>query len=92
LDGKLFQEKMKVCKAVICSGGFETASEAILQKKPLLMIPMPNHYEQYCNVNDAKLHGYAEWCDKIDLSKIPNNQRGNDIWFNKVREIINKVL
>ena len=92
LDGKLFQEKMKICKAVICSGGFETASEAILQKKPLLMIPMPNHYEQYCNVNDAKLHGYAEWCDKIDLSKIPNNQRGNDIWFNKVREIINKVL
>ena len=57
LDGKLFQEKMKVCKAVICSGGFETASEAILQKKPLLMIPMENHYEQYCNVNDAKFHG-----------------------------------
>ena len=56
------------------------------------MIPMPNHYEQYCNVNDAKLHGYAECCDKIDLSKIPNKQRGNDIWFNKVGEIINKVL
>ena len=92
LDGKLFQEKMKVCKAVICSGGFETASEAILNKKPLLMIPMPNHYEQHCNVNDAKLHGYAEWCDKIDLSKIPNNQRGNDIWFSKVNTVINEIL
>ena len=92
LDGKLFQEKMKVCKAVVCSGGFETASEAILQKKPLLMIPMENHYEQYCNVNDAKFHGYAEWSKKIDLSKIPNIQRGNEIWFNKVNEVINKVL
>lgn len=92
LDGKLFQEKMKVCKAVICSGGFETASEAILNKKPLLMIPMPNHYEQHCNVNDAKVHGYAEWCEKIDLNKIPNNQRGNDIWFNKVNTVINEIL
>jgi len=26
------------------------------------------------------------------LSKIPNIQRGNEIWFNKVGEIINKVL
>lgn len=92
LDGKLFQEKMKVCKAVICSGGFETASESILNKKPLLMIPMPNHYEQHCNVNDAKVHGYADWCEKIDLSKIPNNQRGNDIWFNKVNTVINEIL
>jgi uncharacterized protein (TIGR00661 family) len=39
LDGKLFQEKMKVCKAVVCSGGFETSAEAIYQNKPLLMIP-----------------------------------------------------
>ena len=92
LDGKEFQKKMKVCKAVVCSGGFETASEAILQKKPLLMIPMPNHYEQHSNVNDAKLHGFGEWCSKIDLSKIPDNQRGNDEWFNKVSDIINKVL
>lgn len=27
LDGKLFQEKMKVCKSVVCSGGFETSAE-----------------------------------------------------------------
>lgn len=92
LDGKEFQKKMKVCKAVVCSGGFETASEAILQKKPLLMIPMPNHYEQHSNVNDAKLHGFGEWCSKIDLNMIPNSQRGNDEWFNKVGDIINKVL
>lgn len=92
LDGKLFQEKMKVCNAVVCSGGFETASEAILQKKPLLMIPMPNHYEQHSNVHDAKVHGFGEWCSKIDLNKIPISQKGNDEWFNRVNEIINKVL
>ena len=44
------------------------------------------------NVNDAKLHGYAEWCDKIDLNKIPNNQWGNDVWFNKVNTVINELL
>jgi uncharacterized protein (TIGR00661 family) len=92
LDGKLFQEKMKVCKSVVCSGGFETASEAILQKKPLLMIPMPNHYEQHCNVNDAKIHGFGDWCFTLDLNKIPSIQKGNSIWFDKVSEILDKVL
>ena len=49
LDGKLFQEKMRVCKSVVCSGGFETSAEAIYQMKPLFMLPMPNHYEQHTN-------------------------------------------
>jgi len=92
LDGSLFQQRMKVCKAVVCSGGFETASESILQKKPLLMIPMPNHYEQHSNVHDAKINGFAEWCSVIDLSKIPKRQIGNDDWFNRIDEVINKVL
>jgi len=29
LDGYAFQERMRVCKVVVCSGGFETSSEAI---------------------------------------------------------------
>ena len=88
LNGKLFQERMKVCKAIICSGGFETTSEAILQHKPVLMIPIPNHYEQYANCNDAALHGYATWNKKIDLEHLPQYQKGNDNWFFELKNIL----
>ena len=92
LDGKLFQEKMKVCKAVVCSGGFETSAEAIYQNKPLLMIPMPNHYEQHVNCNDAYLSSYAIYSESIDLSKIPKYQLGNKKWFDTYQYVLQRVL
>ncbi len=92
LNGKLFQEKMKVCKSVVCSGGFETTSEAILQNKPVLMIPMPNHYEQHANCNDAKLAGYANYNNKIDLDKIPQSQIDNTEWFLSYKDKLNQLF
>jgi uncharacterized protein (TIGR00661 family) len=92
LDGKLFQEKMKVCRAVICSGGFETSAEAVYQFKPLLMIPMPNHYEQHANCNDAYLQSMAVYSEKINCSKIPIYQIGNKKWFDDCETQLNKVL
>ena len=92
LDGKLFQEKMKVCKAVVCSGGFETSAEAIYQNKPLLMIPMPNHYEQHANCNDAYLNSYAIYSESIDLSKLPKYQLGNKKWFDTYQYVLQRVL
>ena len=92
LDGKLFQEKMKVCKSVVCSGGFETSAEAIYQNKPLLMIPMPNHYEQHVNCNDAYLSSYAIYNESIYLSKIPKYQLGNKKWFDTYQYVLQRVL
>jgi uncharacterized protein (TIGR00661 family) len=92
LDGKLFQEKMKLCTAVICSGGFETSAEAIYQMKPLLMIPMPNHYEQHANCEDAYLQSLALYCEKIDLSKIPTFQNGNKTWFDTRHSVLKRVM
>lgn len=87
VDAKLFQEKMKVCKAVLCTGGFETSSEAILQGKPLLMVPLPNHFEQFANSNDAEKAGYATFSREIDLSKLPETQIDAEDWFKYNREI-----
>ncbi len=92
LNGKLFQEKMKVCKAVICSGGFETSSEAILHNKPVLMIPLPNHFEQYANCNDAETHGFGAFSKKLYLSLIPKNQVNNDTWFNKYKGVLDNLF
>jgi uncharacterized protein (TIGR00661 family) len=92
LDGKLFMNRMRVCKAVICSGGFETTSEAILHKKPVLMVPLPNHYEQYANCNDAYIHNLALYSSRIDFTKIPTGQLGDTNWFNNTYEVLNKLI
>lgn len=92
LDGKLFQEKMKVCKAVICSGGFETTAESILHNKPILMMPLPNHYEQYANCNDAEEHGLAVYKPKIQLADIPQQQIGDTEWFYCVEDKLKYIF
>lgn len=84
LDAKLFQERMKVCSGVVCTGGFETSSEAIYQNKPLLMVPLPNHYEQYANSNDAEMAGLAVFSKHIDFLRIPQRVRHDLEWFEKI--------
>jgi uncharacterized protein (TIGR00661 family) len=34
---------------IITGGGFETPAEALYLNKKLMVIPLRNHYEQYCN-------------------------------------------
>jgi uncharacterized protein (TIGR00661 family) len=92
LNGKLFQERMKVCSSVVCSGGFETSAEAMYQQKPLLMVPMPNHFEQTANCNDAVFHGLASSSQKIDLTKVPKSTIDSSKWFEMVDPILDYVF
>lgn len=94
IDPILFQEKMKVCKAVICSGGFETSSEAILQEKKLLMIPVKNHFEQLCNSIDAQTHGYCITSSSFDIKSLllfkqnsHNDWLVKDVWIQFIKYI-----
>jgi uncharacterized protein (TIGR00661 family) len=81
-----------VCKAVICSGGFETTAEAILNNKPVLMVPLPNHYEQYANCKDAEQHGLATYSTKIQLNKIPTTPSNNTDWFYTVESKLKSIF
>jgi len=49
IRNEIFMESLAGCKAVLCGAGFETPAEAMFLKKPLLVIPMKNQYEQQCN-------------------------------------------
>lgn len=88
LDGKLFQEKMKVCEAVICSGGFETSSEAMYQNKPLLMIPLANHFEQVANCNDAFLKNIACTGDNPDYNLLREKDKIDKKWFDSYKTVL----
>ncbi len=52
-----FSEKMKRCKGVITTAGFDTAAEAACMGVPLAVFPVENHYEQECNSMDVERSG-----------------------------------
>ncbi len=52
-----FLHLMANCKGLITSAGFESVSEAIYLGKPIMMIPVPRHFEQKCNAHDASTYG-----------------------------------
>ncbi len=56
-DDHAFIEKMKHCRGVITTAGFDTAAEAAYMGIPLAVIPLENHYEQLCNSEDVVRSG-----------------------------------
>jgi uncharacterized protein (TIGR00661 family) len=69
LDGAHFIERMARCRAVVCTAGFESVSEAMLLGKPVLMVPVPGHYEQACNALDGTRAGAGLAAEAFDLDR-----------------------
>lgn len=49
IDQKKFLKAIKNCSGVLCGAGFELPSESLYLNKKLMVIPVKNQYEQYCN-------------------------------------------
>ena len=60
LNGEKFISMMRRCKAVLCTAGFESVCEATYLGKPVYMVPVEKHGEQYLNALDAKKAGIAK--------------------------------
>jgi uncharacterized protein (TIGR00661 family) len=78
LHGEKFLQLMGGCRAVVCTAGFESVSEAAYLGKPVLMIPVQNHIEQYLNSLDAQQAGLGIADTEFKLSRLiaPNVPRG----------------
>jgi len=61
-------EYLKACDLVVCRGGHNTIMQSICYGKPAMIVPTPNHTEQYVNANRAKELGFAELVHQRDLS------------------------
>lgn len=59
LDGEKFLHYMRRSDMVVCTAGFEAASEAAYLGKNVIMIPIPNHIEQHYNAWDFQIAGLA---------------------------------
>jgi uncharacterized protein (TIGR00661 family) len=70
LDGTKFLRMMAESRGVACTAGFESLNEAAWLGKPLLVVPVENHIEQYLNALDAQKAGLALAATRFDLTPL----------------------
>lgn len=84
INDTLFLEMMSRAKGLASSAGFESVCEAMYLGKPVLMVPIHGHYEQFCNSRDAYKAGAGIFSDNFDLGKLASFSTtfdGNNPWF-----------
>ena len=99
INDKEFAKKLANCNSLCSTAGFESVCEAMYLGKPVMMIPMHKHFEQYCNARDAFFAGAGIYDAKFNLSKLisfTNTYTKNSlfkIWVdNNEDQILNELL
>lgn len=70
LHDEKFLTMMARSQGVICTAGFESVCEAMVLGKPVLMVPVEGHFEQYCNAMDAQQVGAGLYSPVFDIQRL----------------------
>ena len=62
-------EYLKACDLVVCRGGHNTIMQCISYGKPSIIIPVPNHTEQYANARRASELGFSVALHQVELNR-----------------------
>ncbi len=100
LNDYKFLDLMSRCKGLVSTAGFESVCEAMYLDKPVMMVPVSGHYEQYCNALDASKIGAGIYAESFDLSKlndcllIYDRQKNNSYrnWVNSFETVVIKAI
>lgn len=99
INDKLFLEKMSGARGLATSAGFESVCEAMYLGKPVLMVPIKGHYEQFCNSRDAHKAGAGIYADTFELSKLQKYTEQHNyenphfkLWIANAKEKIYKEI
>ncbi len=98
LDGEKFIRYMTRCGGVATTAGFESVCEAIYMGKPVLMVPVAGHFEQWCNSRDAQRAGAGVFAESFELDKLlaamENYQQNTEFksWAMNAPESITQLL
>lgn len=65
-----FIEDLASCRGVLTNGGFSLISEAICLHKPIIAVPLRNHFEQLLNALYVERLGYGVACRKLSAEAI----------------------
>jgi uncharacterized protein (TIGR00661 family) len=96
LNDHNFLALMARCRGLVCNAGFESVCEAIYLNKPVMLVPVKGHFEQFCNAKDAIKNGSGISSEEFNLGKMKhhlmfhrsaNNQSYHD-WVNRMEEIV----
>jgi uncharacterized protein (TIGR00661 family) len=74
-----FINLMSQCKGLVTTAGFESVCEALYLSKPVMMVPIKNHFEQYCNSIDALKAEAGIASNNYDISKFLNYLSQNEV-------------
>lgn len=64
-----FMDLLERCQALVATGGYQTICEAMYLDKPILVVPVGNHYEQECNAKEAEKIGAGIGAGHFDLDR-----------------------
>jgi uncharacterized protein (TIGR00661 family) len=97
LDGSKFLRMMAQSRGVACTAGFESLNEAAWLGKPLLVVPVENHVEQYLNALDAAKAGLAMAARRFDLSPLLAARPASNLpayrsWLARAGTVLLKVV
>ncbi len=70
LNDHKFLELMAHCKGLVCNAGFESVCEAMYLGKPVMMVPVKGHFEQYCNALDGAKAGAGIYSEEFNLARM----------------------
>lgn len=70
LNGHKFLKMMAGCRAVVCTAGFESISEAAWLGKPVLVVPVEGHAEQRLNALDTVRAGFGIADTRFNLDRL----------------------
>lgn len=70
LDDQKFLQLMASAKALVTTAGFESVCEAMYLGKPVLMVPVKGHFEQWCNARDGAKAGAGTYADEFNLDVV----------------------
>lgn len=72
LNDHKFLALMASCKGFVCNAGFESVCEARYLGKPVMMVPVKGHFEQFCNAKEGLKSGAGIYSEEFNSSKMEN--------------------
>ncbi len=72
INSEKYLQLLATCKGLVTTAGFESVCEAMYLGKPVMMVPVPKHFEQQCNALDGVISGAGVSAKTFDLSIMLN--------------------
>jgi uncharacterized protein (TIGR00661 family) len=99
INDKKFLSLMAGASALACTAGFESICEALYFGKPVYMVPVASHFEQYSNARDAARAGAGIYGTEFNLDNLiaylPNHHTNPEIfraWADHAKPLLLKHL